>query len=121
MLAAVRQGFMARCGCGCGGVMSNDIPRSARPVVFPTEYGTPGQADDLLAWSEIEAELRGARNYWLASSGPGGVPHVRPVDGVWVDGALCFGGSPETRWVRNLEANARVSVNLPSDDLAVIL
>ena len=24
-------------------------------------------------------------------------PHARPVDGLSVDGALCFGGSPETR------------------------
>jgi len=44
----------------------------------------------------------------------------RPIDGVWV-GALCFGGSPETRWVRNLQTDPRVSVNLPSDELAVIL
>jgi hypothetical protein len=46
---------------------------------------------------------------------------VRPVDGVWVDGTLCFGGSPETRWVRNLQANRRVSVNLASEQVAIIL
>jgi hypothetical protein len=43
------------------------------------------------------------------------------VDGVWVDGALCFGGSPETRWVRNLHANPAISVNLGGDNEVVIL
>jgi hypothetical protein len=40
---------------------------------------------------------------------------------VWVDGALCFGGSPETRWVRNLMANPSISVNLSSEAEAIIL
>lgn len=35
--------------------------------------------------------------------------------------ALCFGGSPETRWVRNLQRDGRVSVNLGSETEAVIL
>jgi hypothetical protein len=90
-------------------------------VQYPAEYATPEKPHDLLSWAEIDRQIAGARNYWLASSGPSGAPHVRPVDGVWVDGALCFGGSPETRWVRNVTANSHVSVNLPSDELAVIL
>jgi hypothetical protein len=40
---------------------------------------------------------------------------------VWVDGALCFGGSPETRWVRNLMANRSISVHLSSEAEAIIL
>jgi hypothetical protein len=40
---------------------------------------------------------------------------------VWVDGALCFGGSPQTRWVRNLMANPSISVHLSSEAEAVIL
>jgi hypothetical protein len=40
---------------------------------------------------------------------------------VWVDGALCFGGSPETRWVRNLMANRAISVHLSSEAEAIIL
>jgi hypothetical protein len=38
-----------------------------------------------------------------------------------VDGALCFGGSPETRWVRNLDVNPAISVHLASNAEAVIL
>jgi general stress protein 26 len=75
----------------------------------------------MLPWSWVEQRLERAGNYWVGTVGPGGAPHVRPVDGVWVDGALCFGGSPQTRWVRNLQHDQRISVHLPDDDEVVIL
>lgn len=93
---------------------------TAEYVHFPSEYGDPS-GSELRPWSEIEEELRAASNYWIATIGPGGEPHVRPVDGVWVDGALCFGGSPKTRWVRNLRADPRISVNVGSESEAIIL
>jgi hypothetical protein len=65
--------------------------------------------------------MRAASNYWVTTVGPNGRPHARPVDGVWVDGALCFGGSPETRWVRNLMGNPSISVHLSSEAEAIIL
>jgi hypothetical protein len=43
------------------------------------------------------------------------------VDGVWIEGGLCFGGSPESLWVRNLAANPAVSVHLGSTTEAIIL
>ena len=46
---------------------------------------------------------------------------ARPVDGLLVDGRLFFGGSPETRWVRNLEADPRVSLHLEDAWDVVIL
>jgi hypothetical protein len=69
----------------------------------------------------VEERIRAASNYWMTTVGPGARPHARPVDGVWVDGALCFGGSPETRWVRNLMANPSISVHLSSEAEAIIL
>jgi hypothetical protein len=101
--------------------MTNADTPSTRAVRFPSEYGEPKAEDGLLDWSFVELPLRDAFNYWLASVSPSGRPHVRPVDGVWVNGALCFGGAPETRWVRNLVANAAVSVNLASESVAIIL
>lgn len=65
--------------------------------------------------------MRAASNYWITTVGPNARPHARPVDGVWVDGALCFGGSPETRWVRNLMINPAISVHLSSEAEAIIL
>jgi general stress protein 26 len=96
-------------------------PSSVRSARFPAGYGTPGGPDSLLSWSYVEERLRAASNYWITTVGPNTRPHARPVDGVWVDGALCFGGSPETRWVRNLMANPSISVHLSSESEAVIL
>jgi Pyridoxamine 5'-phosphate oxidase len=75
----------------------------------------------MLSWDFVEERLVAAANYWIATVGSAGAPHVRPVDGVWVDGALCFGGSPQTQWVRNLQRDARLSANVPDDDEVIIL
>ncbi len=96
-------------------------PFSVRSVRFPVAYGTPGGSDRHLPWSYVEERMRAASNYWVTTVGPNARPHARPVDGVWVDGALCFGGSPETRWVRNLMANPSISVHLSSAAEAIIL
>jgi len=96
-------------------------PSSVGAVRFPEGYGSPGGPGSLLPWGYVEDRLRAASNYWITTVGPDARPHARPVDGVWVDGALCFGGSPETRWVRNLMANPSISVNLSSEAEAVIL
>src|SRR5438093_13003741 len=94
---------------------------SVRSVRFPAAYGTPGGPDSLLAWTYVEKRIQAASNYWITTVGPDARPHARPVDGVWVDGALCFGGSPETRWVRNLMANPSISAHLSSEAEAIML
>jgi general stress protein 26 len=95
---------------------------TATAARFPDEYGqTPDTLTDLLAWDEVAERIAGARNYWLATLRPDGRPHLRPVDGVFVEDALCFGGSPATRWVRHLQHQPAVSVSLPDDDHAVVL
>src|SRR5262245_66009420 len=96
-------------------------PSSTGAIRFPAGYGTPGGPDSLLSWGYVEDRLRAASNYWLLTVGPDARPHARPVDGVWVEGALCFGGSPETRWVRNLTANPSASVHLSSEAEAIIV
>jgi len=95
--------------------------RPVRSVRFPAAYGAPGGPESLLPWSYVEERLRVASNYWITTVGPNARPHARPVDGVWVDGALCFGGSPETRWVRNLMINPSISAHLSSEAEAIIL
>lgn len=94
--------------------------REGRPQL-PEEYGVPAEPEGMLPWAFAEQRLTTAPNYWVATVGPAGAAHVRPIDGVWVEGALCFGGSPKTRWVRNLQRDARLSVHLPGDDEVVIL
>ena len=75
----------------------------------------------MLPWSYAVERLERARNYWLATVRPDGRPHVTPLWGVWVDGALWFDGPPTTRWARNMAANPAVTVHLESGDDVVIL
>lgn len=93
----------------------------AVPLQAPEGYAFPRGIEGLLPWSHAEELLEGARNYWMATVRPNGRPHVTPVWGVWVDGALYFDGNPTTRWGRNLVANPSVSVHLESAEDVVIL
>ena len=95
---------------------------TATAARFPTEYGQTSESlGETLPWGEVAERIAAARNYFLATTTDDGRPYLRPVDGVFVDDALCFGGSPETRWVRHLQRRPDVSASLPDDDNAVIL
>ena len=59
--------------------------------------------------------------FWVSTTRPDGRPHARPVWGVWVDGALHCGGGEQTRWVRNLAADPRLTVHTESGTDVVIL
>jgi pyridoxamine 5'-phosphate oxidase-like protein len=95
-------------------------PRADRPRM-PREYGVPKSGGTLVPWSHVERRLADAMVYWISTSGPGGKPRVRPLDGMYVDGVLYVGGSPETRWARDLAENPRVAVHLDGGTDAVIL
>lgn len=95
---------------------------TARPARFPAGYGQePGATDELLAWEEVAERIAASPNYWLATTTDDGRPHLRPVDGVFVDAVLAFGGSPATRWVQHLQRRPAASASLPDDDHAVVL
>jgi nitroimidazol reductase NimA-like FMN-containing flavoprotein (pyridoxamine 5'-phosphate oxidase superfamily) len=100
--------------------MTDLAPTADRPRI-PAEYGIPTSAKGLLAWSHADERLRAASVYWIATSGPDGTPRVRPLDGLWHDGVLYVGGSPETRWARDLQANPKVAVHLDDGTDVVIL
>jgi hypothetical protein len=65
--------------------------------------------------------MAAAKYYWISTVSPDGRPHATPVDGVWVDEQLYFGGSPATRRNRNLESNPAVCVHLENGLDVVIL
>jgi hypothetical protein len=100
--------------------MTEANPTADRPRI-PSEYGIPSSTRGLLDWSHAETRLREAMVYWIATAGPGGVPRVRPLDGLWHDGVLYVGGSPETRWARDLAANPQVAVHLDGGTDVLIL
>jgi hypothetical protein len=95
-------------------------PKVGRPIM-PKDYRLPKDKKGLLPWSYIAERMNEAKHYWICTVTADGHPHATPVDGLWVDDALYFGGSPETRWQRNLAANAAMSVHLENALEVVIL
>ena len=93
----------------------------AEPLDAPGDYPFPKDLDGLMPWAKVEERLASSPNYWLATVRPDGRPHVAPIWGVWLDGALYCDGSPESRWARNLVRNPAATVHLESGDDAVIL
>jgi nitroimidazol reductase NimA-like FMN-containing flavoprotein (pyridoxamine 5'-phosphate oxidase superfamily) len=65
--------------------------------------------------------MAAARYYWVCTVSPEGRPHATPVDGLWLDDRLYFGGSPATRRNRNLGANPAVCIHLENGLDVVIL
>ena len=94
-------------------------PTGGRPRI-PAVYGVPSDGD-VLPWSYVTEHMSQAKHYWLATVTPAGTPHARPFDGMWVDDRLYFGGSPESKWRRNLANNSAASVHLEDADQAIIL
>lgn len=95
-------------------------PAASRPGFAPG-YGVPSDLAGTLSWDRAVVQLEAARNYWLVTSRPDGRPHVAPVWGVWVDGALYFGTDLISVKGRNLAANPALTVHLESGDDVVIL
>jgi hypothetical protein len=88
---------------------------------MPDGYGVPETDDGLLEWSWAVERLASAKNYWFHTTRPDGRPHAMPAWAAWVDGALYFDGSPETRRARNLAANPAIVIHLESGDEVVIV
>src|ERR1700761_2999369 len=82
------------------------VPVAMRP--WMPGYGTlpADQGTGLLPWSWAEQRLRDSHDYWLPTSWPDGRPHVMPVWGMWLEGALWFSSSRGSRKARNLRARA---------------
>lgn len=100
---------------------SSGGPRASRPHITDPAYGIPKHEKGLLPWSHVIERMTEAKCYWVCSVDPAHHPHATPVDGVWVDDALYFGGSPTTRRNRNLKANPAASIHLESGQDVVIL
>lgn len=85
-----------------------------RPERGPKGYAFPTDSSALRDWEDAEARLADARFYWLATTLPSGVAHVRPIWGVWIAGAFYFDGHPQSRWARNIARDSRASIHLES-------
>ncbi len=92
-------------------------PRVERARI-PADYGVT-KAKSFVDWQYVADRFTEARIYWLAVTDERGRPHVRPIDGLYLDSVLYVGGSPETRWVGLLQGEPRVSVHLATDDVLI--
>ncbi|MCC7364459.1 MAG: pyridoxamine 5'-phosphate oxidase family protein [Dehalococcoidia bacterium] len=84
-------------------------------------YGLAPAEAGLLEWAWAKERLAGARNYFVATVGAGGRPHVMPVWAVWLGDVLVFSTDTGSRKARNLAANAACTVAIEGADEAVIL
>jgi hypothetical protein len=73
-----------------------------------------------LSWQEVADAFDGARNWWVATSGPDG-PHSVPVWGVAVDGVLTFYGQESAVRSRNLASDPRVVLHLEDGETPIIV
>ena len=94
--------------------------KPSRPNI-PKEYGISKSKKGMISWESVNEWLEKAPIYWLATATPEGKPHTVPVWGLWADGVLYIGGSPETRWMRNLAANPRLAAHIDMGSSVVIL
>ncbi len=94
---------------------------ASRPYMPGPAYGVPKSETGLLPWSRVAERMAQAMHYWICTVSPDGRPHATPVDGLWLEDRLYFGGSPQTRRNRNLAANPAVCVHLESGAEVVIL
>lgn len=60
---------------------------------------------EALPWEKGREALAAAELYWVTTVRADGRPHVTPLIGVWLDGAMYFCTGPEEQKARNLAAN----------------
>ena len=89
------------------------------------EQSLSGDASAKTSWDLARDRLANPehqRTCWLATTRPDGQPHLMPVIGFWIDGAMHVIAGEGTRKARNIAADGRcviatTSTTLPSLDL----
>lgn len=94
--------------------MSELAPLASRPRMFGREPAGPS-----LPWSWADEQLRGARDYWVTTTGRSGRPHARPFWGLWSGTSFQF--STSSRTLANIRTNPQATVHLESGRDVVIV
>jgi nitroimidazol reductase NimA-like FMN-containing flavoprotein (pyridoxamine 5'-phosphate oxidase superfamily) len=81
--------------------MAEAVPVTELGRSFSSPDATPTD------WSQARDELAAAEIYWLSTVRPDGRPHVTPLLGIWLDGALYFCTGANERKAKNLSTNQR--------------
>src|SRR5689334_1136817 len=88
---------------------------------IPINIGTSRSDEGLIAWDWVDEQIAKSHNYWICSVNSDNTPHVRPLWGVYLDGALYFDDMFKSRWFHNLKDNPAVTVHLENGSDAVII
>jgi general stress protein 26 len=96
------------------------IPEPVIPHQTPV-YKLNNNQQNLLSWDFVVQRMTHARHYWVATTGPDGRPHVRPLWGIWYENRVHLDGNPNARWHRNVQQNPKISVHLPEGDKVVVI
>jgi nitroimidazol reductase NimA-like FMN-containing flavoprotein (pyridoxamine 5'-phosphate oxidase superfamily) len=74
-----------------------------------------------LEWADARKRVAESEDCLVATVDPDGRPHVVPVLGVWLEGAVCFNTARHARKARNLMQNDGCTVTVPGPDLDLII
>ena len=83
--------------------MSPDIGAREPVTTLETAFSSPNAV--AVAWASGRQMLEDAEVYWVSSVRPDGRPHVTPLLGIWLNGAMYFCTGDGERKARNLESN----------------
>ncbi|MCW3038724.1 MAG: putative pyridoxamine 5-phosphate oxidase-related protein [Solirubrobacterales bacterium] len=73
------------------------------PVTALAGFSSPDAV--ATSWTHAREELEHAELYWLSTVRPDGRPHVTPLIGIWLDGAMYFCTGSDERKAKNLAHN----------------
>ena len=85
-------------------------PTASRPH-WPDLADMPKEpSQGLKPWSWALERLEKSHNYWIATTRPGGRPHLMVVWGVWWEEAFWFSTGPNTRKAKNIASDPHVVI-----------
>jgi Pyridoxamine 5'-phosphate oxidase len=95
---------------------------ASRPGVVAEVIAADAAADAApINWDEAGRLFAAERSYWVATTSDDGLPHVRPVLAVWVDGRIYSTTNPAARKGRNLTSrpSAALTARAPTMDIVI--
>ena len=96
-------------------------PTASRPYMPGYGLLDASSGRGLLSWNWAGERLSTAKNYFVSTTRPDGLPHCMPVWGIWLDSAFYFSSGRRSRKARNLAHNPRCVVCPEGADEAVVM
>jgi hypothetical protein len=96
-----------------------EAPEATRLTV--AGYDVAAKKAGVLPWKWAADRLKKSRQYWLATTRPGGAPHLMVIWGVWLEDGFWFSTGAASRKARNLAANPKCAIGTDDAGEAVIL